>query len=105
MSTVDTVKSRIADLYRTDPDIHANINLTAPKSKKTVLTGVHAVIKGVYPNVFRIEETSTGVPRQYTFRYADVITRTIEIPELGIELVEEKPARAARRRGTDHRFG
>ncbi|MCR4606266.1 MAG: hypothetical protein K5771_00885 [Oscillospiraceae bacterium] len=97
MTAIDTVKSRIADLYRTDPDITANINLTASRSRKTVLSGVHAVIKGVYPNIFRIEEASTGNPRQFTFRYADVLTKTIEISELGIELAEEKRPRTARR--------
>lgn len=79
MPTVDAIRAKIAKLYETNPNIHVNVSLTHPK---ICLVSVPAVIQGVYPHIFRIEERSEGSPRCYTLQYNDVLTHRIEILEL-----------------------
>lgn len=43
---------------------------------------ISVVIKAVYANVFEIEEINSKKPKTYTFQYADVITKEIDIQEL-----------------------
>lgn len=79
MSAVDSIRSQIEGLYRTDPHIHVNVSLTHPK---LCLIDVPAVLCGVYPHIFRIEEHSDGMTRCHTLQYNDVVTHRIEILEL-----------------------
>lgn len=79
MTALETIKSRIKNLYETNPDIHINISVTHPKIS---LRNDPVTIKGVYPHVFRIEEVSSGVPKCHTLQYTDVLTKQIEIIEL-----------------------
>ena len=40
------------------------------------------MIKGVFPNVFQIEDTSSGTPKLYMHQYNEIATKEIEIIEL-----------------------
>jgi uncharacterized protein Veg len=55
------------------------------KRPKICLSNEPAIIKGVYPHFFRIEEQSSGFSRCYTVQYADVLTKWIEIVEMAEE--------------------
>ena len=77
--TIDSIKKGIKTLYETDPKIHVNISISHPKLN---LQNDPVTIKGVYPNVFRIEEYSSGSPKCHTLQYTDVFTKQIEIVEL-----------------------
>lgn len=79
MLTLPRIKNAIAKLYQSNPHIHVNISMTHPK---LLLKNDPAVIKGIYPYVFRIEEYSTGVAKCHTLQYVDVLTGKIEISEL-----------------------
>lgn len=80
MSTVDYIKSEINRLYKTNPNIHININMSRPK---LTVAATPAVIKGVYPNIFRIEENVSGHPRCHSIQYTEVLIGQVGIPELG----------------------
>lgn len=41
-----------------------------------------AVIVGMYPNFFQIEERESGYPRRHTLQYNDVLMGRVEILEL-----------------------
>lgn len=79
MLTIDSIKKGIKTLYETDPKIHVNISIPHPKLN---LQNDPVTIKGVYPNVFRIEEYSSGSPKCHALQYTDVFTKQIEIVEL-----------------------
>lgn len=79
MSSLDLIKQDIRNLYETNPEIHVNVFISRPRLN---LQNVSAVIKGVYPNVFRIEECSSGSPKYHTLQYVDILTQQIEIIEL-----------------------
>lgn len=79
MNTVDWIKRESKTLYETNPRIHVNISISHPKVH---LQNDPAVIKDIYPNVFRIEEYSSGSPKCPTLQYTDVFTKQIEIVEL-----------------------
>lgn len=79
MTTLDIIKSKIQKLYKTNPNIHINVSMTNPKIS---LNNEPAVIKGVYPHIFQIEERSNGSPKCHTLQYTEVLTKHIEILEL-----------------------
>ena len=79
MTALDTVKSKIRELYETNPNIHVNITVGHPKIN---LKSDPAVIIGVYPHIFRIEEYSEGEPKCHTLQYTDLLTNQIQIDEL-----------------------
>lgn len=78
-NALDSIRERIRELYERNPNIHVNITIQHPKLS---LKNDPAVIKEIYPRVFRLEEYSTGVPRCHTVQYAEVLTRQIQIVEL-----------------------
>lgn len=80
MGTLDSIKKRIKHLYETNPHIHVNISRSHPKLE---LQNDPAVITGVYPHVFRIEEYSTGEAQSHTLQYTDIFTKQLEIVEIG----------------------
>lgn len=80
MTSLDIIKSKIQKLYKTNPNIHINVAMTSPKVN---FKNEPVVIKGVYPNIFRIEERSTGSPKCHTLQYTEVLLHHIEIVELG----------------------
>ncbi len=79
MNAIDMIKNGIHTLYKTNPNIHVNMTINSPKVK---LKNRAAVIKGVYPHVFQIEERGDSSKNLHTMQYTDVLTGTIEILEL-----------------------
>lgn len=82
MKTVDEIKRKIKELYESSPCVHISVNMTRPR---LIISNSPAVIKGVYPNIFRIEEMSSGYPRSHSLQYTDVLIGHIKISELDIE--------------------
>ena len=80
MNSIDIIKSRIKSLYETNPRIHVNVTISTPKIN---LRNRPVVLAGIYPHVFRIEDRANGKLEQYTLQYVDVLTKNIEIMELG----------------------
>ncbi len=78
VNQLDMIRERIAGLYAASPRIHVNVKL--PRLRLD-LTNDPVEIKGVYRNIFTIEECRTGVPRIHALQYADVLTGSIEILE------------------------
>ena len=56
-----------------------NISISHPK---LILKNAPAVLKGVYPHIFQIEERSSGVPKCHIIQYTEIITKQIELVEL-----------------------
>lgn len=81
MTNIELIKRGIKKLYETNPNVHLDVSLTHPK---LYLTNDPVVIKGVYSNLFRIEERSSGYTQCHSLRYADVLTGHIKIHELEI---------------------
>lgn len=79
MTITDVIKNRIQKLYETAPQVHVSVMIP---HTRTVLENDLAEIKGVYRNVFRLEERSSGILRCHTVKYADIITKQIRIAEL-----------------------
>lgn len=79
MNTTDHIKNRIIELYNTNPNVHVNVCITSPKVN---VKNDPVLIKGVYKNIFQIEETSSGFAKTHTFQYNDVLTKRIQIVEL-----------------------
>ena len=77
--TIQTIRKDIRNLFETDPHIH--VNVTMRHSKVSVQNGP-AVIKGVYPNIFQIEENENGYVRCHSVQYNDVLIGRVEILEL-----------------------
>lgn len=85
MSTLEIIREKIRHLYETNPEVHMNVVLDNPK---TVLKNTPAKIVGVYPYIFRIEESTSGKPRKHTLQYSDVLIKNIVILELTPERAE-----------------
>ena len=80
---LNIIKKHIAALYRENPKIHINVCI---RKSRIHLENVPAEIKGLYPNLFVIEEYSTGTPVKHTLTYIDVISGDVEILELNKKL-------------------
>lgn len=79
MLTLENVRKKVEDLAKKGGTVHMTVSMTNPKMS---LTGEPAVIKGIYPPIFRIEEKSGGVPRCHTVKYTEVVTGQVTIAEL-----------------------
>ena len=79
MTSLDIIKTKIQNLYKTNPNIRINVSMTNPKVE---FTNECVTIKGVYPHIFRIEECSSGSPKCHTLQYTDILTKHIEVLEL-----------------------
>jgi len=79
MQTPESIKARLTELCRTNPNIHVSVSIVHPRVS---IQNDPAVLLGTYRNVFRIEERSTGQPRCHTLQYVDVLTGQIRIAEL-----------------------
>ncbi len=80
MSVLDIIRDRIRILYKTNPNIHVNVTLKRPY--KTKLNNLAVVIKGVYPHMFQVEDSSEGVAKLHMHSYTDIVTKEVEILEL-----------------------
>ena len=54
VSSLSGTRRKIQFLYRTNPNVHVNVNIRLPRTPRQTLTDLPVVIKGVYPNVFQI---------------------------------------------------
>lgn len=79
MTSLDLLRNKIKNLYEQDPNIHINIQMTSPRIS---LKNEPVIIKGVYPRIFKIEETTSGFHKSYTIQYAELITKQVEVLEL-----------------------
>ena len=61
MSTLEIIREKIRHLYETNPEVHMNVVLDNPR---TVLKNTPAKIVGVYPYIFRIEESTVNFNRK-----------------------------------------
>ena len=77
--TIDTIRKDICNLFETNPHIHVNVTMRHPKV--SVQNG-SAVIKGVYPNTFQLEEAESGYKQCHSVQYNDVLIGRVEILEL-----------------------
>jgi uncharacterized protein Veg len=82
LSSLVDIRRKIQFLYKSNPNVHVNINVRLPRTPRQTLTDLPVVIKGVYPNVFQIEDTSSGKPKLYMHQYNEIATKEIEILEL-----------------------
>ncbi|MBQ3265049.1 MAG: hypothetical protein IJH07_04660 [Ruminococcus sp.] len=78
MTQLEIIKTRVAYLFSTSPKIHINVRLVHPRLE---LKNDVVVIKGVYKNIFTIEEYTAGRPRLHSLQYVDILTGNIEIME------------------------
>lgn len=78
MTQLDMIKKKVAYLYSVSPKIHVNVRLNHPRLE---LKNDVVKIKGVYKNIFRIEEYTAGVPRTHSLQYVDILTGNFEIVE------------------------
>ncbi len=76
------LREKIKYLYLNSPQIHIDVSLSKPRIS---LKNVPATILGTYANIFRIEESSCGVPRSHSLQYTDVIMGHIKIHELDLK--------------------
>lgn len=79
MNEIQSIKSKIRNLYETQPNIHMSVAFARPKA---VIENIDATIFGVYKNIFRVEVTKDGEHHKYTLQYTDVLTGRVEIAEL-----------------------
>ncbi|MGI6772221.1 MAG: hypothetical protein GX264_06055 [Clostridiales bacterium] len=82
MTQLAIIRDKIKKLYNTNPNIHINVLMKRPT---ICLSNEPAVIKGVYPHLFLIEERSSGFSRCRTVQYTDVLTKCVEIVEISEE--------------------
>ncbi|MBQ6553720.1 MAG: hypothetical protein IJL89_00680 [Firmicutes bacterium] len=75
MNVVDDIKSKIQKLFKTNSLIHIDVSMRYPKPD---IVNQEAVIKAVYPSIFRIE--SDG--KCYTLQYTDILLKNVRIAEL-----------------------
>ena len=80
MSLAD-IRAKIQHLYEVSPNIHVNVRERHPRTTRKIITNIPVVIKGVFPNVFQIEDSSSGKPRLYLHQYNEIVTKEIEIIE------------------------
>ncbi len=82
MTSFEQVRSKIKRLYNANPYIHMNAEFAVPK-----LPFINATVKivGVYPNIFQIEENTSGTVQRHTLQYTEVLIKHIVIKELETE--------------------
>ena len=79
MPTLEQIREKVKARFESDPNVHANVSLARPRLH---LENDPAVIKGVYPNVFRLEEYSKGKPTVHTLQYSDILIKRVVIIEI-----------------------
>ena len=78
MTKLEMIKAKVKRLYDSGAEIRLNVRLMHPRLE---LNNDPVKITGVYKNVFRIEEYSTGKPKSHTLQYTDILTGQFEIAE------------------------
>ncbi len=78
MEPLEKIKTRISELYKTNPEIVMDVALSRPR---LTLQNAEATITGVYPHIFQITENSSGAPKSHTLQYADILIGSIVIKD------------------------
>ncbi len=76
MSDLDLVKSKIKKLYEANPLVYVDVTISRQKLDIQKAT---AKIVGVYPNLFRLEDSITK--EKYTVQYTELLMGHIAIYE------------------------
>ena len=79
MDSIDYIKSRIEEMYKSKSIIHVDIKLKHPR---VILKGSTAIVTGAYRNIFGIEIMDKGGTIRHTFQYGDVLIGHVVIEEL-----------------------
>ena len=79
MDKLDLIKKGIKRLYETNPEIHISVKLAR---SKIVVENTPVTLKGIYKNIFQIEENDSGRPIRHSFQYGDVLVGHVVIKEL-----------------------
>ena len=79
MTAIEKIQKRIKELYEAKTEIHITITLSHPR---IYLNNAPAVIKGVYPHVFRVELLNCENKNSHTLQYSDLLTSSVKIEEL-----------------------
>ncbi len=78
MTRANLIREKVKKLFDTNPRVHISVNMSRPK---TLIDNKEALIKGVYPNIFRIEELGEK-SAHHTISYSDLLTGAVKIKEL-----------------------
>lgn len=79
MTALDFIKNSVKKLYETNRDVHISISTLHPR---VFVKNDPVKITGVYKNVFRIEEYSSGTPKSHTLQYTDILIKQVVIDEI-----------------------
>lgn len=90
ISSLADIRSKVQYLFQTNPNVHVNVSVRYPRTPRKTLTDIPVVIKGVYPNVFQVEDISSGKPKIYMHQYNEIATKEIEILELANLVVSSR---------------
>lgn len=82
MNSLESIQQQIRRLCQTDPHVHLTVKVSRPKLS---VTNVPAVIKGVYRNLFCVEESTCGYPRMHSIQYTEVLIGQVVIAELKLD--------------------
>ena len=79
MNTLNAIKTRVQDLYKTNPNIHMNVTIPGGRIhlKKHPVT-----ITSVYPNIFSVEDRTTDPASTHIVQYVELMMGYVEIMEL-----------------------
>lgn len=77
-TTIQSIKNKIEELYRTNPKIHLNVSYTHPRIS---LTNEPVTIQAIYPYTFEVLENSHGYANLKTIQYTDILTKNIVVVE------------------------
>lgn len=77
INDVNELKDKIYNLYKSDLEIHLNIDV-----RRMNLNNVKARITGVYNKFFGVESLVNNYMERFTITYIDVLTKKIVIKEL-----------------------
>lgn len=79
MNSLESIQQQIRRLCQTDSQIHLTVKMSRPK---LIVNNVPAIIKGVYRNLFCVEESTCGYPRTHSIQYTEVLIGQVVIAEL-----------------------
>ena len=79
---LDGIREKIRYLYDNHPDVHVDVYVRRPRVARQRILDIPVVIKGVFPYVFQVEDSSSGKPKTYLHQYNDIATKEIVIREL-----------------------
>ncbi len=73
------MREKIRKLYEKSPVVHISVTQTRPRVS---VKNAACTIIGVYLHFFCVEEASKGLVERHCIRYADILSKRIQIEEL-----------------------